>query len=131
MAFLAAWLATTQVEHELGIGLRRGLWFLVFAAPLFCAIYHRGKVQAFWVGVLLALVMIALPANWPLARYQPQFEYAHLLARYFAERAPATSFHAIYFALYDSFSLLGAVALGAVTGLISSAIYSRARRTSE
>src|SRR5688572_20391170 len=87
IAFLASWLATTQVEWELGRGLRQMHWFLAFATPVFCAVYHRGRTRAFWAGFVLVLVLCALPDGWPLSRYKPNLVVADRLATAIAERA--------------------------------------------
>lgn len=131
IAYLASWLATMQVEWELGRSLRQFHWCLAFAAPLLCAVYHRGRRRAFWVGFVLVLVMGALPEGWPLGRYKPNLNVADRLATWIAERAPQDYFHAIYFTVADSFALAIALTLAAVSGLISARIYSHAQRSPE
>jgi hypothetical protein len=130
IAFLASWLATTQVAWELGRALRQIHWCLAFAFPVLCAVHHRGRTRAFWVGFVMVLVLCALPDGL-LHRYRPNLVVADDIAIAIAERGPQDSYQVIYFILSDSFSLLIALTLGAVSGLISASIYSHAQRSAE
>jgi hypothetical protein len=127
IAFLASWLATTQVEWRLGRALRQIHWFLTFAIPVFCAVHHRARMRAFWVGFVLVLVLCAVPDGFPLSRYKPNLVVVDQLAISIAERGPQGSYQVIYFILSDSFALLIALTLGGVSGLVSASIYSHAQ----
>jgi len=106
-AIVGAWLATIRMETNLGPDLRSLVWFVLFAVPVFVVAYYRGRVRAFYVGVLLVLVLRTLPSDWPLSDYQPRFGFGVDIAAAIAEQAASGREQAVYSMVYDSINMLG------------------------
>ncbi len=135
LTFVAAWLATIQVNLQLASDVRSVLSFFVFAVPLLGAIHYRGKPQAFWLGFLLVFIVTALPQNWPLSEYQPTFRSVkndNAIVKGFVERAShdRTQRGRVQSFISATVDFVGVLIVASVTGLISMQIYAHARRPS-
>jgi hypothetical protein len=139
-AVLALWLSTLT-GYEAGDDVRAAILQAGIFAAAFAAIYHRGRQQAFWLGFVGALLLVAIEPNW---QFVPHFTWPRDTFRNWAVQTPvgplppnaATDLPGfqlygrqgrVYSAMCDTFWVVCAVLLSVFVGLVGAFIHNHSK----
>jgi hypothetical protein len=139
VALSALWMSTLG-GYEAGSDVRAAILLVIMFVAAFEAVYRRGRQQAFWLGFVGALLLLAIQPNW---RFVPTVRWANRIAERWASQTPidpppanATTRHSgllygrqarVSSAIEATFWLACALPLSTVIGYIGAYIYDQSR----
>ena len=126
VAVLALWLGVNQLDDNFGYSVRQVMWILLFAYPIPCIIYHRGRIQAFWIGFIITLVFTVVfhslrtlgSANF-YVQIPPRVYFASELAQAITGTEESIAGRVIIYCVTDAWILLPCVLMGWLSARMS------------